>query len=354
MAAASGFVTPVAYENKLVIGIDTLSTKLNRQQCRSGLLWTLSYLGATLPTSQAASAIKWQSDSALVIYPDLLGLGKTGEVAFEKICDSLRHTRQYQQTGSVPAGAFVAVMVGCSEHYYAITEAPTSLNAFKKLHHGKRSTFMIEHSLISGRARHLFFGRVAAPKLWALAVQKKERKVSAEAIDVMPNGQLRFLIYNENGRLSAAPADKDNLAGKPAKCMWCHEGQLQRPFNTEVNDVATLVPAVDSMNNALRTLRKTFDSGFSFEPHRDHTYMEILYISYLEPTLQQLSREWRMKSEDIRLLLRLNKRHLHPEFSFGDSLYTRSEIKAAAPYSIPVPDDVREWRLSDPNFLRTK
>ncbi len=354
LVLATAFVTPAAYENKLVVGIDTVSTRLNRQQCRSGLLWTLSYLGATLPAAQVASAIKWQSDSALVIYPDLLGLGKTGEQAFEKICDSLRNTSQYRATGAVPAGAFVAVMVGCSEHYYAITEAPRTLKAFRKQHRTKKTPFLVKHSAIANRARRVYFGLTTAVQFWALAIQQKEGRESAEAIDVMANGQLRFLIYNENGQLSSAPADAENLAGKPAKCMWCHEGKLQRTHGSTDQSGDELLFTVDSMNKAIKQFRQTRESGFSYEPHGAHTYMEILYISYLEPTLQQLSHEWRMKSEDIRLLLRMNKRHLHPEFSFGDSLYTRSGITAAAPYSIPVPDDVREWRLSDPNFLWTK
>ena len=351
LLSAGGNQTPGAYENKLVIGLDTAATQLTRAQCKSGLLWTLSYLGATLPASASELALKWQSATQVVLYPDLIGLPSEGLKAFEAICDSLRKTTQYQRTGEVPAGAFVAVMVGCADHYYAITEAPKTLKAFKKQHRTKRVHYVVNHSAISSGTRHLLFGRAMESGFWSLALNKKAGRESVESIDVMPNGQLRFLIYDDQGRLSATPREKDNSAGKPAKCMWCHEGQLQRPYNTEMNAVGALVSAVDSKNIQLTAFRNALKSGFSFEPHGAHTYMEILYISYLEPTLLQLSREWQMKVEDVRFLLLINKRHLHPEFSFGDSLYTRSDVEHQAPYSIAVPRDVREWNETDPCFL---
>ena len=57
-----------------------------------------------------------------------------------------------------------------------------------------------------------------------------------DLIDLMPNGQLRYAVYGLDGVLLPYSSSDYGLAGKPAKCMWCHEGIISPLFtnNQEV------------------------------------------------------------------------------------------------------------------------
>ena len=53
-----------------------------------------------------------------------------------------------------------------------------------------------------------------------------ERK-DIEFLDLMKNGQLRFALYDLNGQLKTSTSPSLTAAGKPGKCVWCHQIRLQ-------------------------------------------------------------------------------------------------------------------------------
>ena len=54
-----------------------------------------------------------------------------------------------------------------------------------------------------------------------------------ETVEILPNGQTRFGIFNAEGfRINSTDPSHSN-AGKPAKCMWCHESGIQPLFQEQ-------------------------------------------------------------------------------------------------------------------------
>lgn len=347
----SGYMAlPFASKN-LVISIDTSTIHLSRVQCRQGLLWALSYLGADFPADQIDRVVTADLSDQIILHPEHLGLKGSAQQSFLRLCDSVIASKQYLTNKAIPIGAFIAIFIGNVDHYYAITQVPQTLDEFKKLHQTQPKTFDIHQSRIDGGRRRIQLSRHAGETyFWAMTSHPQIKTHSTEAIDLLPNGQLRFMIYDANGRLARAPNEPKNQAGKPGKCMWCHEGRIQKEHQViKVNE--QLSKFVDTLNLQLENYRSTLSAQHLYEPHKAHTYMEILYISYLEPTLQQLSMEWQMSVSELKILLKNSKRHLHPEFSFGDSLFDRQAIQHLAPFSMKVPGDVREYSVDDSPYL---
>ena len=126
---------------------------------------------------------------------------------------------------------------------------------------------------------------------------------------MMPNGQLRFAIYDIQGNLTASSPKRLGEAGKPAKCLWCHELVFQPLFigtdtlanNMSPNEFQNLI---EKQNNLLSNYRKKLSSDIDFTKTQDHTLMELLYISYMEPSLQKLSKEWSIGLVELKKLLK--------------------------------------------------
>jgi len=316
-----------------------------------GFYWALSYLGATVPAHEIEQVIEQGKAGQVVLHPERLGLGEKGQQAFVIICDSILQSRSYRALGEIPMGAFIAIFIGSASHYYAVTEAPRTLEEFIRLHDTPLRTYEIRRSQITGESRMIAMNKQKGIKsFWAITRSSDSKTNASEAIDMMANGQLRFMVYDESGQLVSAPREPMNQAGKPAKCMWCHEGRLQKEHEARRPN-RWLRKFVNRKNSELDKFRHTLSTHYYFEPHPAHTYMEKMYINYMEPTLLQLSKEWQMSVSELEIILRATKRHLHVEFSFGDSLFHRKDLTPLAPYSYRIPRDVREHDSRDRSYL---
>ena len=60
----------------------------------------------------------------------------------------------------------------------------------------------------------------------------------------MPNGQLRIALYDKNGNLKEAADSNITHAGKPAKCLWCHESGIQPLFREQIHVKGYMNPEV--------------------------------------------------------------------------------------------------------------
>ena len=71
--------------------------------------------------------------------------------------------------------------------------------------------------------------------------------------------------------------------------------------------------------------------------------MELLYISYMEPSARRLALEWNMTESEVLNLLAGLPMHEHEEFTFLGMLYDREDVESYAPYTaLPVSSSVRE------------
>jgi hypothetical protein len=175
----------------------------------------------------------------------------------------------------------------------------------------------------------------------------------------MPNGQLRFAIYDKDGNLIPShPDSMYTLAGKPAKCLWCHETSIQQPFFavTDINGymkVDSFRSEVFAHNNRLNLFRQNLTSSLDFAKKQDHTYTELLYITFMEPTAERLSREWNMTLTETMKKLQGFSTHKHSEFTWLGDLYDRREVDLLSPYEhLTVPSSAREFSVYEPNLIK--
>jgi hypothetical protein len=181
----------------------------------------------------------------------------------------------------------------------------------------------------------------------------------------MENGQLRFGLYDLEGHLKDATTPTLTTAGKPSKCLWCHEINLQAPFRnlTDVEGYYSTKEFNELLAAATRVIagyRKTLASKVDFTRLQDHSNAEDLYMSFAAPTASRLATEWNMPLERVkqRLASRNLKTHPHSERIgddiLGDELYDRNQVDSLAPYAtIRGPSDMREPSSYEPNLLRT-
>ncbi len=337
-------------------------------ELEEGLKWSLSFLGATLPPGSFRQNLRYLTPERFEL--SLSGLGFTDKAlaAFQVIIDRLEASEEFERFGAIDAGRFIVLTLHSSWHYYRIVDSPVSLKAFL----GRYPTtgnllFPILESSVAKKSRVIQFDVGSEPLQLAYVAEETEVTNFApgqnypilhyETLDVMPNGQLRFAIYDAEGFLIPAAPARQTRAGKPSKCLWCHETNVQ-PLFSPTPDIEHFMPAtefqswIDSSNLLINRWRKSLKSDLDFEQQPNHTFSELLYITFMEPTLMRVANEWEVRAEEIRHLLEDLDTHDHDEFSYLRNLYDRNAIDAVAPYSIvPVPADVREPNVREPNFF---
>ena len=186
---------------------------------------------------------------------------------------------------------------------------------------------------------------------------ESEEILEYETLDLMQNGQVRFGIYNKDGfRISNSDPQHSN-AGKPAKCIWCHESEIQPLFNIQDN-YDGFIPYLDFKDLLVdfkvthRNLQNSLVDGVDFQESLQHIQTELLYISFMEPSAKRLSIEWSININEIENLLDGIPTHNYDEFPFLGDLYFREEIDQYAPFSgLPVSSSVREKSNKEVNYL---
>jgi hypothetical protein len=333
---------------------------------RTGFIWALSFLGAELPKGSFDKSIEWKDESTFNLNFNGIGFKENALEALNVICDSLKKTEEYHTKNSIDIGEFIAITMGSSWHYYQITSVARTLKEFKKTYDfSEAETFPVIHSSVAkhNRILRLNFNESILKQAYIAEegngefLHGKFRASAYEAFDIMPNGQLRFAIYNKEGHLIAASPQQYSSAGKPAKCLWCHEINIQPLFIPTDTLKGYITPAqfqkrVDHQMRLLNRYRATLTSDIDFVRTQDHTFTEHLYISYMEPSLKRLSQEWDIPEETLKQILSFNTTHVHEEFKqFGD-LYMRKDISDRSPYkSVQVPSSIREENETEPNFF---
>ncbi|MGE6221104.1 hypothetical protein ACQKCH_14850 [Nubsella zeaxanthinifaciens] len=333
-----------------------------------GLLWSFSQVGATLPKKTTARGIEKVTDTLWRIDVSKLGFRPVVLEKWRRIIAAAKNTQEYHLYGSIMLNRFVICSIYASNHYYEMVQAPKTYSEFlhPSVNASSKAEYAVEISSVS-KGERLIRMDTAVEAITAqqfIAVegsghfsQGNFKEELFELIDVMPNGQLRYLIYNHNGRLVNASPSSYGDAGKPAKCMWCHESYLLDNFMSTPNikgylNYEQFVSLNKRNNDKLIKYRKQLSTEINYENKKDHELAEIMYISYMEPSAETLAFEWHLGIEEIRRHLAKLRTHQHHEFPFLGQLYDRHEVDKLAPHkSVPIPKSIREPNDDEPNLL---
>ncbi|MFM2016759.1 MAG: hypothetical protein RL007_415 [Bacteroidota bacterium] len=323
-----------------------------------GMIWCFSWLGAELPKGCMKEAIVSSDSMHLEVHLDKLGFNKDALQALKVVTDSIRNSEEYRTQGELELGKFIALTLGTSEHYYRITGVPRTIDEFRKLHGIDQTAwnFGVTKSSISDGHRLVKFSRDTSLFKVGFIAEESSDSITGEnfhaelfeCFDIMPNGQLRFAIYDESGNLLSGAPRSLTEGGKPAKCLWCHETSIQTLFIDNIPVAGMLsneefLSMRDEMQDRLVRYRATLNTEMNFSNHPEHTLGELIYIFYMEPTLLYVQNSWQFSESQT--LQRLGNLHAEPfrEFTWIGKVYHRFKIDSVSGKSVlEIPFDVRE------------
>jgi len=334
-------------------------------QVMLGLQWSLSFLGAHMPTESWKEAIQFRNESTFILDLGKVGFSPTTLNKMISISDRLKESEEYQIQDAIDLSRFLVLSLHSSWHYYELTQAPKNLSLYLEQQTDvPKDSFPILVSSIATAPRLIRYQAEGPVNERYFIADEGEDILSLdkpidhfEVLDVMPNGQLRFILYDSVGNLASAAPLATTRAGKPSKCLWCHEVNVQ-PLFQSTPDLTGFVTSqhflgiVDSTNHLLDAFRATLPTALDHSEKQAHTQSELLYISFMEPSLIRIANEWNMAETDVQEILKGFPTHTFDEFPFLGELYHRRWVDSLAPYrSERPPDSVREpgW---EPNFFR--
>lgn len=322
-----------------------------------GLKWGLSYVGAILPTSLKGIST---SNNIISININKLGFSESAIEKLTKLNLKIKESQEYQTTNALDLGRYVTLLLGASEHYYEIIGTPQTLTEVLNRYTLLPQIGYVNNSGVSFENRIIKFSEQNGFN--QIFLSEEVNPVSGEifeyeTIELLPNGQLRFGIFDLNGnRKNNADASHSN-AGKPGKCMWCHESTINQMFNTQ-NDYAGYLTYNEFQNTLIsyresnRKQKLALTDGVDFSQTQQHTFTELLYISFMEPSAERLSLEWKMPLTQVQGLLSNLPTHIYTEFPFLGNLYYRKDIESLAPFQgLSVSSSVREQSEIEVNHL---
>jgi hypothetical protein len=337
-----------------------------QQNVTTGLMWSLSYLGATLPPGSMSRVVSWKKPGMLTLDINEAGFPEASLMKWSALILALRETEEYIETGGIDVGRFVTLTLNSSNHYYAITGAHRDLSSFRDQYHFDPRKAAINKSTIALGSRVIeiagadTFGEIAfvAAEGPGSVLEHTFVEHEFEAMDLMPNGQLRFALYDKDGHLKTSASPELTNAGKPAKCFWCHETHFIAPFQEYppaegYYGLPEFTAIVNARVKLIEQYRTTLKSDLDFSKTSDHTQAELLYITFMEPSPGRLAAEWGMSLDAVKQKVTDAPAHKHKEFSFlGDTLYSRKDIEQFSPYSASsVPDEARNFSLNEPAVI---
>jgi hypothetical protein len=357
-------------DDKLKINLKWIKSHKNEslEDLIKGFQWSMAFAGAKLPSESFKKAFILKENDIFEVNFKHLGFDKTSLNAWQKLIKYTKGTPSYKKNQSIDLSRFLVFSVYSSWHYYQIVGLnDISPDSLKSIISAKQySTFPVMNSCVTDGHRlikYLIKNEVIYSKFVAIEgagnlLDSTFQTDRFETIDLMKNGQLRYAIYSPDGSLIDALPKKFGRAGKPAKCMWCHEGNIAPLFtaNTVVEGFKKPKEFSDEMlrfQQNLNTFRDLQQTAIQFKKHEEHQLSEVLYISFMSPSAWRLAQEWNISESEVKQKLKGFHTHQHHEFSLLGELYDRNDAELFAPFnSLPVPSSVREPNSKEPNIFR--
>lgn len=337
------------------------------EKVRTGFIWSMNFLGAHLPADKIENAIVISDNSIIEIDISELGFNDQARDDMMVICNRIKESGEYKTNGTVDIGRFLMLTVYSSHHYYRITGAPENFSAFISKYNFKQlGIFAVTNSGIS--TGHRKINLESSPSINGSSCFIAEEGTGSiidstfitkefETLNMMANGQLQYLIFDHTGNLVTNADPSLSPSGKPGKCMWCHQSSIQPLFasNTDVPGFMTtsdFLDKVNATNQLLIDTRTQYPAGLDWSNPEDHTLSELLYISFMEPSLERVAGEWGIGISVASQILSGLPQHTYDEFPFLGNLYHRSSIDSLAPYHVErVPLSAREPSSYEPDFF---
>lgn len=349
----------------------------NWNYSETGFLWSLSFLGATLPEGCKEKMIVREKDSVTFTL-DLrhAGFSEQAMDSWKVIIDSLKKSEEYIINGAMDMGRFVMLTENSSWHYYAITGVHKTLDAFQKQYQFTGTNrFLVVNSGVSKGERLIYVAPANHIHGVAFMAQVGEgsartgdfRPTEIEVFDIMPNSQLRFAVYGSDGKLKPFSDPQYSQAGKPSKCLWCHESHVQPLFygDTDVEGfmpAATFLGYIDSAMQLINRYRASLSTEIDYTNTHHHTWSELNYIGFATPTAERIAREFNVSTNEA--LQRISGIASHdmenfpfyyrdsPYFGTYKGMFDRNDIDKLLPYlTIRTPDDPIEPGTYEPDFF---
>jgi hypothetical protein len=324
---------------------------LGWDQARDAVWWALSNLGATPPEDEGGIRDVDEREDGVRFTLDLGAVGFPA-ASLPAVEEALIPVRDAARTeGAVDLGRFLMATLYDPGRYYAITGACPTLEAWRGarqvpepgLYAVTVSLLVTDERLVALNPVLISAGAGAGddPTLDALGWVASEGEGSLvdgtftshefETVDVMPNGQLRFAVYDVDGLLRAAGAT--GPAGQPGKCMWCHElgvqeGTAENPSAEGYYTYDAFVAEVAAAEALLASTRATMPSAINWD-YATHEWAEQLTMAFLEPSPARVAHEWGVSVESVTALGLPT--HTIPEFPDWGPVYERVDVDAVAP-----------------------
>jgi len=292
---------------------------------QAGLRWALSLMGGR------AEDIVWEGD------------GDEASVSFEGLEPEVQAevdaelAPERELRGSADLGRFLMLSLYDPERYYRLVDAPDRFSDVAE----PALTYNITASLLTdtGRVVHLPAGG-CEPYCASLELTVQEgtgafkangfHAVERERVDLMPNGQQRFVVYDADGERIPA---SEGPAGPPGRCMWCHEDHLMRGVPEQNPAVAGGISG-ERFDRRLAALTAQMQQVRSLTPAVDwdqpvvHEYSELLVFSFLNPSAERLAREWGQTPDAVEQALAAQTPAQDAEFPQLGLLYERASADA--------------------------
>ena len=332
----------------------------------TGLKWCFSFLGAQLQEGSWQASTDWLNDKQLKIDFSKLGFNEQALKNIKLLIQLIKQTEEFEITRGIDGGRFVVSVFNNSNHYYKIVGIPTSYPAFASNYQFLKKRAAIVESAVALGERIIQLPSnndnfkdlgYSAEELSAPISDSNFIVEEREVMDVMPNGQLRFGIYNKNNELVGGADPAISNAGKPAKCLWCHEVNIQSGFVALTKIPGYYSPkefdSIVSVNSkTLNNHRQGLSNEIDFAKQSQHVELEKLYIRFMEPSLNRLASEWNISESDVQAKLTGLTTHIYPEFPELGELYFRQEVQQFTPFKVlPTTSESRETVGDEPNLL---
>lgn len=351
-------VEEIADENNAIINIkwNFSYPEDSIEKARLGLSWCYSMVSAKVLNS----VVLPNNDALFTVNINDIALDENALLKIKILHHKIKETEAYKQTKSIDLGRYISLLIGASEHYYSITNVPNTLDQLLLNYNLKPTKGYVDNSTVSLKHRIIEFSNQQKTKQLFLSNEidpQTNKIVEYETIEIMENGQLKFGIFDSNKNRVNAANNEHTTAGKPAKCMWCHESNINQLFTPQNNFIGFLSSqqlndTLINFNNKLKQQQLLLTDGVNFSNTQDHAMMELAYISFMEPSAFRLSNEWNISEIEVQNSLSTLSTHIHSEFPFLGNLYNRNEVENFAPYtSLQVSSSIREESLIEVNHL---
>ncbi len=330
----------------------------NFKKNRIGLTWALSFLGSNIALDPTLTGITYTKDRIRLDISQV-GFSEKAVSHLQSLNIAIKNSEEYQKKGTIDLGRYIALTIGSSQHYYKIVDIPLQLFDLKSKYTFDTLTAYINNSSISKIDREIQYSINNSTTKRAFISSERDTITGEiqeyETVEVMTNGLSRFALYDIQGNLKTEGDEKITRAGKPGKCIWCHESGIQPLFRKQI-DVKNYMPAgdfLDSLQRYHQELKEYQDRVWQdafIQNRRSHTNMELAYITFMEPSVEQLVNEWQMTKDEVLKKVAHLKSHHHHEFDFLGDLYHRKDIDSLAPFKVlEVPENLRERSHNEEN-----